>query len=266
MLSSNEAVRRQVAAALAAEQINVVEAANEAAAYQELLQGTPDLVVCDSRADAGEDREALLLGTLASLGRPPFVVVATDAGEAAGNLVRKGAFCAIRFPLHAGEARAVFRRALSLRQKERERATLLTDIEAMRSFAHDALWNVMEGVLVLDGSGIVLFANPEAARILLLDPERIVGTRMDAKLGWPILNLLKLTRESPTKQAVDEFDLVSGDARLKVLARGVLICDHMGQPVGGLVVLRALDPGQPGVAGIVSNAARGAAPVPGASP
>src|SRR5205085_11082596 len=130
----------------------------------------------------------LLVGTLATLARPPFVVIATAAeSEAAASLVKRGAFCSLRSPLNAGEARVVFRRAIALRQKERERAALLGDIEAMRSFSHDALWNMMEGVLVLDGSGIVLFANPEAARILLKDTERLPGTRMDAKLGWPIL-------------------------------------------------------------------------------
>ena len=166
VISASDSLRRQVAAALEAEQVVVVEAPNEAAAYKELIQGTPDIVVCDARGEPGDDREALLLGTLASLSRPPFIALATDASEAAGNLVKKGAFCSLRVPLHAGEARAVFRRALAVRRKERERASLLGDIEAMRSFAHDALWNVMEGVLLLDGSGIVLFANPEAARIL----------------------------------------------------------------------------------------------------
>jgi PAS domain-containing protein len=259
VLASQESVRNQIAAALQAEKLWVSSAPNEAAAYKELARsGTPDLIVAQAAAGPDEDREALLVGMLASPARPPFVVVATDgpSAEQAARLVRRGAVLTLRYPVHPDEARTIFRRVLAQRTKERERTLLVSDVDAMKSFTHDALWNVMDGVLVLDAAGVIVFANPEAARILLQPPELLVGSRLDPKLGYSLLRLLKATRESPTKQAVSEFELVSGEEKLKVLGRGSIVHDHLHQPVAGLLVLRVLDPKSPGVAGAIADAAR----------
>jgi PAS domain-containing protein len=232
--------RPTLAAALEAEGFATVVAGDDAEAYRSLADGMPELLVAEVTRETALSREALLVGTLASPLRPPFIVVAAgNAAMLAAALVQRGASGSLRDPVEAGEARAVFRRAHEARRRERERIVLLGDLAAMRDLVHDALLNVQEGILIVDSTGVVQFANDEAARILLQRRSALVSNRLDSTLGLELFSLLKAARNAPDRRAAGEFDVSSGGKRLAVAGRASIVHDHAGKAVGGLLVLRA---------------------------
>lgn len=261
LVIASAARRRLVVPALAG--FRVTEAEDEGSVYNALLAGVPDLVVADISPTTREIRETLLVGLLASPGRPPFILIAPpDGGSLAAPLLRRGATCALREPLDPLEMRLAFRRARDQRARDGERAQLLGDLAAMRSFVHDAFLNIVDGVVVVDATSQVLFANDEAARILLVDREQLVGSRLDPIKGAPLFEALKLARSSPERRASLETLMISGDDRLDLVLRSALVHDHLGRPAGGMVVIHVPDPKRGGVAALVAAAARGLEPAP----
>src|SRR5262249_55062338 len=153
----------------------------------------------------------------------------------------RGAFCALRFPPDPEEVRSVCRRALLLRERERERARLLIDLEAMRNMVQDTFTNVLDGVLVLDPGDTIMFANAEGARILLQERSKLIGTKLDPKFSWSLYNMLKKARESPVHLVEEDVELMSSEKRLMMFVRCSTIHDHADQVVGTLLVIRAAD-------------------------
>ncbi|HZV01120.1 MAG TPA: PAS domain-containing protein [Planctomycetota bacterium] len=248
--------RAALAAALEAEGFAVVGASNDAEAYKAIVAGIPEILVADVSKDTLLSREALLVGMLATPARPPFVAVAdNDGAKQAAALVERGAFCALREPVEPAEARAVFRRAHQARAKERERTVLAGDLDAMRELVHDVLLNVQDGIFIVDSTGTVQFANDEAARLLAQKRDALVKTRLEGAFGTDIQALLRGAREAADRRASKELDVGSEKERLRVLARGSIIHDHAGKPVGGLVVLRAPDAKRAGTATPVTTTA-----------
>lgn len=244
VLAQHEGLRKSIVAPLKADGMIVVEVAAELDAYRDFNRGVPDLVVMQATSEAGEDREALLVGMLSTPHRPPVIVVTGDSGaDVASKLVRRGAYCTLRAPVDPEEVRVVARRAIRERERSREREGLILDLEAMRNHVQDTLLNMLDGVVVIDTKDTVLFANGEGARILLQDPTKIVGMKLDPRFCWSIFNLLKKARESGLGLAEEEFELMSGDkARLRLRARTSLIHDHSKSIVGALIVMRDLTP------------------------
>jgi PAS domain-containing protein len=266
VLTSPGSDASHILAVLEAEGFATVVAADDAEAYREILRGVPDLVVADTTRENVRARETILVGLLATGLRPPFVVATREvASKAAASLLRRGAFGCLRLPFDPDEARIVFRRAFEASAKARERTVLLADLEAMRALFQDTLLNVLDGVLIVDANSQVLFANDEAARILLQERDQLVGSRLDPNLSASLFKLLKMARASPDRSAAEESELVSGNERFRFFGRASIVHDHLGKPVGGLLVLRALDTtDDPGAmaSGPAANASARSTPAP----
>ncbi|MCA9522866.1 MAG: GAF domain-containing protein [Myxococcales bacterium] len=122
-----------------------------------------------------------------------------------------------------------------------ENAKLFDDVLAMKNYNEAILQSLSNGVVTLDGEGVVSKVNDAASRILRSEPARIEGRRaadiVGARNTW-ILEHLDRTTESQSAENTPDTELVlpNGDT-VAVNLTTVPLADHKKRPIGSMIVL-----------------------------
>ncbi len=81
-----------------------------------------------------------------------------------------------------------------------EREVLQKEVRRLRLEAADILRNIRSGVLTVDGSGMVAYANPAARQLLQLPSEPLLGRSLEELLGNRVPDLLRAIEVTQTSR------------------------------------------------------------------
>jgi two-component system sensor histidine kinase PilS (NtrC family) len=90
--------------------------------------------------------------------------------------------------------------ASRVRVMEAERVVLQQEVRRLRLEAADILRNIRSGVLTVDGSGTVAYANPAARQLLQLPSEPLLGRSLGELLGNRVPDLLRAIEITQTSR------------------------------------------------------------------
>jgi PAS domain S-box-containing protein len=218
---------RTLDAALAIELCHDVGAARAALA----ARGIP-LVVADARVPGALD----WLSALREAGGPAAIALVANDAEAVVAFRRGAAECVAR-PVLAAELPRAAREQLSRAAAQTPAAS------ALDRAARNAVQHMNSALLVLDRAGEVTFANPTAAALLGVDPERIVGRPLAHWFpGVPRGQLLvQRTLERGEKLRGAEAVVTRGDGRVVPIGLSASpLLDARGERDGAIVIFQDL--------------------------
>lgn len=98
---------------------------------------------------------------------------------------------------------------------------------------------MMDGIIIINETGVIEQANPAAAKILGKEPKELSGTHLGTILEGE--NFLKKMLDTGVPFTDIELFLDTSSGRIHCLASGQTSRDEKGEVTGGIVVLRSID-------------------------
>ncbi|TCO77518.1 PAS domain S-box-containing protein [Plasticicumulans lactativorans] len=202
-------------------------------AFTDTLQdGWPDIVLTDYRVPRFSGLDALEVRNRLAPDVPLIFVTGSLGDDLAVTTLHRGATDFILKDRMARLPEAI-QRALLDRDRARERRRLDAELAAERELMRAILGSVQASIVVLDGSGAIVSANPAAARLVGHAPASLAGLAFwDA---FPAPTSVQATREQvrsalewPQSLVGDSWPMVTVSGRMVTWSAGALV--NPGRP------------------------------------